>query len=236
MLLLALTLAALPPAQIHATGPLHGDETTARDGERWLALVSDGAHARLEPVVIRVHAIEDPLLDAGVERSGRQVDVPALPHAPALLLAGAGLLAGPIDTATADRDTGYLLGADGLWQAPLSLHLPGDEPAELWLDCADRDAAADDARACTLWLQRGSQTQALMQYAVHVDDFGQPTLGDDAPLHLLFAGDLDRDGRLDLIIDLADHYNVSRRTLLLSGAAGDGELVRVVAEHRTSGC
>jgi hypothetical protein len=234
-LLLALTLAALPPAQIHATGPLHGNETIARDGERWLALVIAGPSARLEPVVIHVEPVEDPYLDADGERSGRAVRTPGMPATPALLLAGADLRRGAVDVAIADRDLTYLLGEDGLWQAPLSLHLPGDQPTELALDCSDPSDAPLDA-ICTLWLQRGDHRQPLMQYPRGEGEYGHPLLGNDAQPQLLFAGDLDRDGQLDLILDLGHHYNVSNRVLLLSGAARDGELVREVAHHRTSGC
>ena len=46
-----------------------------------------------------------------------------------------------------------------------------------------------------------------------------PSLGDDASPTLLFAGDLDRDGKLDLIFDTTDHYNVRRPTLFLSSQA-----------------
>ena len=39
-----------------------------------------------------------------------------------------------------------------------------------------------------------------------------------------------------LLFDVTDHYNLSAPTLFLSGAAGEGELVRAVAEQRSTGC
>lgn len=54
--------------------------------------------------------------------------------------------------------------------------------------------------------------------------------------HLIWAGDLDRDGKIDLLFDEADREFYSRYTLYLSSAAKDGELVGKVAEWTTSGC
>ena len=53
---------------------------------------------------------------------------------------------------------------------------------------------------------------------------------------LKFAGDLDGDGKLDLLIDTTHHYNLSEPTLFLSSQAKDGELVHNVASFRTTGC
>lgn len=46
---------------------------------------------------------------------------------------------------------------------------------------------------------------------------------------ILWAGDLDRDGRPDFYLNASTHYASSERSLFLSGAAGPGELVRRVA-------
>ena len=53
---------------------------------------------------------------------------------------------------------------------------------------------------------------------------------------ILWAGDIDRDGRLDLLIDMSNHYNVSAPTLFLSSHAGKGQLVARVASLGLSGC
>ena len=70
----------------------------------------------------------------------------------------------------------------------------------------------------------------------HAADDGTMRLGDDAMPRLLFAGDLDRDGRLDLIFDITDHYNVSRPTLFLSSGAADGKPLRAAARYESVGC
>ncbi|MEK7793893.1 MAG: hypothetical protein AAB353_05155, partial [Candidatus Hydrogenedentota bacterium] len=58
----------------------------------------------------------------------------------------------------------------------------------------------------------------------------------DAGPWLLWAGDLDRDGRADFLFDLTDHYNVSHLALFLSGRAKEGEVAGLAGEWRTTGC
>jgi hypothetical protein len=53
---------------------------------------------------------------------------------------------------------------------------------------------------------------------------------------LLWAGDLDGDGKLDLLIDMTDHYNVRQPTLFLSSRAKPGQLLEKVASYRKVGC
>jgi hypothetical protein len=224
-LLLSLLLAGLPPFQLHPLGDLHGAEVTIADGDEWLALRIGPEGARLEPTPVRVEAIEDPLLDEPGERSGRRVRAAELPDA-VLLLAGNGLRAGPVAIAA------HATMVD--WRSEvLAIELAGQPPASLRLQC---DEPGTPMPQCGLWLEQAGQRQQLAQYPAHPGDDGQLAPGDDAPIELRFAGDLDGDGRLDLILDTSEHYNVAQPTLFLSGAAGAGELLRAVASHRRTGC
>jgi hypothetical protein len=58
----------------------------------------------------------------------------------------------------------------------------------------------------------------------------------DQTIRLLWAGDLDGDGKLDLLIDLSDHYNVREPTLFLSSKAKQGEFVKRYIFYRSTGC
>lgn len=69
-------------------------------------------------------------------------------------------------------------------------------------------------------------SQHLFNYSEEIENNAQ----------LVWVGDLDRDGRLDLIVDASDHYNVGELRLYLSGGASSGSLVRLVASRRTTGC
>lgn len=59
---------------------------------------------------------------------------------------------------------------------------------------------------------------------------------DDAMIDLIFAGDIDGDGLLDLIIDTSNHYNGTTPTLFLTKPAEKGHLIKVVGEHDSVGC
>jgi hypothetical protein len=65
------------------------------------------------------------------------------------------------------------------------------------------------------------------------------TLGDcgnEPYWYLVWAGDLDRDGKLDLYVDVTQHYDVSERRLFLSAPARRGRLVKEVVAFVTGGC
>ncbi|OPL18778.1 MAG: hypothetical protein AVO35_13050 [Candidatus Aegiribacteria sp. MLS_C] len=56
-------------------------------------------------------------------------------------------------------------------------------------------------------------------------------------VRVVWAGDLDGDGRVDLVIDNVPHYNIYKGLeLYLSSEAGPGELVKRVAIFTAVGC
>lgn len=59
---------------------------------------------------------------------------------------------------------------------------------------------------------------------------------DDQMINLIFAGDIDGDGILDLIIDTSRHYNVTSPTIYLSRPADSGEIVKPMGAHISMGC
>jgi len=58
---------------------------------------------------------------------------------------------------------------------------------------------------------------------------------EDTP-SLLWAGDLDRDGQIDLLLDISNHYAARHYVLYLSSEADKGDLVKPVAELFIAGC
>lgn len=54
--------------------------------------------------------------------------------------------------------------------------------------------------------------------------------------NFLFIGDIDRDGKPDFVLETSNNYNISAPTLYLSGYADEGELVKPVAYHASTGC
>ncbi|MHB0972566.1 MAG: hypothetical protein ACYC7A_18020 [Thermoanaerobaculia bacterium] len=59
---------------------------------------------------------------------------------------------------------------------------------------------------------------------------------DEPPIDVFWAGDLDRDGKLDLVTNLSPKYSVWHVKLWLSSKAGEGELVGLAAAEMTYGC
>ena len=66
--------------------------------------------------------------------------------------------------------------------------------------------------------------------------FALGELADDPHFELYFAGDLDGDGKLDLLATMSPKYSAYPRTVLLSSAAKSGELVHEVATFHDSAC
>lgn len=227
-LALAAALTIAPALQL--PGQFHGDETVARDGERWLALVADDTGARLRSVRVRVKPVHDVVLDADDgPATGRIVESVSGPAGAAIAyVRGPGLREGAVARAIVTE----LPPIDRLGRSRLRL---GDREYTLSTRCTPVAAIADGYR-CTIELAQGDRRQVLAEMAGTREQDGSLLIGDEASPSLLFAGDLDGDGALDLLYDVTDHYNVTAPTLFLSGAAGAGELVHAVAEQRTTGC
>ncbi|HCO67108.1 MAG TPA: hypothetical protein DIT04_05025 [Dysgonomonas sp.] len=56
---------------------------------------------------------------------------------------------------------------------------------------------------------------------------------DDAEFEIMFVGDIDSDGIVDLVINTHHHYNIYRPTVYLSSFAGRQEITRPVALHES---
>lgn len=214
-------------------GDYHQGEVAA-DGARrsWLALHpgdDQGHGAALHRVQVRIEANHDPLLDAPGQQTGTRVSVEDMAMAD-LLLNGPRLQPGPI-TVASQRQPLHPAILGGLqmridWK---------DEHFILDTDCQPR---SDDPRwgTCRITLTAGDRHQVLAHANGSRNDAGDWERGELAVPKLLFAGDLDRDGKLDLILDLSDHYDLTQVTLLLSSEAASGQMVGEVATLGTVGC
>lgn len=63
----------------------------------------------------------------------------------------------------------------------------------------------------------------------------QPNFNDKM-ISVIFAGDIDGDGIVDLLIDNSNHYNATSPTLYLSKPAEKGEVLKPIGNHLTVGC
>lgn len=207
-------------------GEWHGDEIAVESGMEVLGLfrAPDGS-ALLAPATLRVEPVRDGVVDDEGETTGRSVSAIG-PGEVLAFMAGLDLGYGAVAEASSDRRAMALDGplelplGDLLWT--LGIECAGGE--DRWLtDCDIVLTGPDEARQTLVRYSTGEGVDSLF-YA-----------GDKTPT-LLWAGDLDRDGRLDLLFDVSDHYNVSETTLFLSSGAAEGELVRPFATFRSTGC
>jgi hypothetical protein len=76
-------------------------------------------------------------------------------------------------------------------------------------------------------MYQGTRTQTLAEF---------PVIDQDGPPQLVWAGDLDRDGNLDALLDLTTSYAGNLYVLFLSSAARNDQLVERVAEFPVGGC
>ena len=168
---------------------------------------------------LRIERVEDPVEDSGDEKTGKQVVVDGTDTAIAFFSVALPLHAGVVTHVTSGDvelapGTERILSIGGAeWKLIARGKVEGSGP----------DTSVHDYE---LAITDGHSTQVLVKH---------PYLDDAVPL-LKFAGDLDGDGKLDLLIDTTHHYNLSEPTLLLSSQAKDGELVHNVASFRTTGC
>jgi hypothetical protein len=214
------------PQLLLETGEFHGDEVTAASGGGWLALLAYGSHDALEAVGIEVTTVPDRLLDPDEGPfTGKKVTLDGTPAGtdPVLLVRGFPRLEPRTDVLRAEIDTASW--PTSLWTARrVRLVLAGQRYTL-------RVTPSDPTRPLTdrseVLLDDGLTTQVLHR---------MPRDLSDAEWEMLWAGDLDGDGRLDLYMNLSHHYNMTHQILFLSTAAGAGDLVGRVAEFTTTGC
>ncbi len=207
------TSAAVFAISLMQTGTFHGDEIMARSGEQWLGLVPRGDGFVWRRMGVTVQAVEDPLLDTAGEKTGKEVTVAG--GTPVLLVRGFKAPAGGRVVTAMARPEGLPL----IGEKPLELTCRGCGPGY--------SLRLDSSTPSRLLLQSGGTEQILYEWT---DGFI------DQHCELIWAGDLDGDGRLDLVMNLSGHYNVSETTLFLSSTRQQGKLVRKAAVFRIVGC
>ena len=193
----------------------HGDEMPYRDGEHFLTI--DDVVAI--PVTIGVRQQHDDIADNDGEHTGKRVTVASFNES-TILFRGKALHPGKIVPATPDF-------GDLTLDTKTTFRL-GKNAYDLGYRCSS------DACTCTLVLAHGGIEQDLVTIPAERYEGKMRTL--DVAHFVNFAGDLDHDGRLDLIANLSTHYNETRLTLWLSSSAHDGQLVAKTAELSMTGC
>jgi hypothetical protein len=212
-------------------GTFHGNEVSAESGEKWLALVSvyGPEDTRLIEVSIKVKAVPD-MGDKDGEPTGKEVSVEPPQNARFFVRGDKRLKVGPVDT--------FILDGEELSpEKPFAFRSSNGTEYTLGFQCPE-DVQFDDQgfATCVLVLEGAGKTQELEAASLWRSPEGQLSAASDAELRVLWAGDIDGDGKLDLLVDLTNHYNISAPTLFLSTAAKKGELAGRVARFVSYGC
>ena len=208
--------------QLLQVGMFHGDEVSAESGEVWLGLYSTPDGYALIPSRITVETVYDPLVDNAGESTGKVVSVEERTR-PLFLIKG---LDAP------KRASIKTLSTEGVILSPgKSLDLRLDNENEYHLTTyGEGDIGPNGFTSLenySIELSQGQLSQELLAYSS--TNGAIPTL--------LWTGDLDGDGQLDLLINATPHYAIySAPMLFLSSMAKDGNLVQKVAIFVATGC
>lgn len=198
-------------------GTFHRGEIADKPGRGWLALISNSESAELRPVKPRIKTVFDPVGDNEDDKAsytGKEVILKGIK--PVLLIQVNGLVAGKIDQAQiSSQEHGQ------------NLHFNGAS-YQITHRCKPKDPATGFS-ACKVYFTGSGSSQWLGDTSENDDsDFAHT-------LTVKWAGEIDRDGKLDLIVE-KDSYNNGDTVLMLSRAAKKGQLVGEVASLSRQGC
>ena len=216
--------------QLLFTGTYHGDEVTAKSGEKWLALVPSLGGYALEETPIRIEFVKDEIIDQKDEATAKKVLIDLNKKPLFLVRANQVIKPGSVEMATAKPQNLEI-------DSAIQLKLNNGRNYDVLVACdANSPLTVDNFRQCPLVLTTESMHQTINNFQIYSPPDSKPVFAGDASPSLIWAGDLNKDGALDLLIDLSNHYNISAPTLFLSSGAPSDALVVKAAEFITSGC
>ena len=222
-----------PPesAQLLQPGDHHPGRVNTVTGETWLGLFEGDSGWALKATDVTVVAIPHACTDTAGQKSGRRVGVDA-PTAPLFLVRGVpGLRAIAVRTLLSERQQLFPgqrreleLGTRGArWTLAAYGSVPPPPPGR---------AAEGGIREYSLVASRqAGRTQTVYAFRVAAGGAGL-----NAPPTVLWAGDLNGDGQLDLFVDLTTGQQPGPLVLFASSPADTTQLVRKVAEYQPGSC
>lgn len=216
------------PTNVLPTGNFHEDEVWPQaDQENWIGLFKNNDSIYLSSTTISLAKVHDPVLDDDENiKTGWEVKTSINDTAILLFTNKDSVTKRNIRPAALAKDhvypgesirftylgTQYTLYATGQMKK-----IPGSEEYP-------------EITNYRLYLKAVKEGKEIKQLLVAQPDFS------DAFITILFAGDIDNDGKIDLIIDTSYHYNAEAPTLYLSKPADNNNLLQVAGQHVRVGC
>jgi hypothetical protein len=216
------------PVKVLPVGLFHNDEVPANAGKmQWFGLFKNNAGYHLARTRIKTVRAHDPVLDED-EKTKTGWEVSATHKDSCLLLIEAlpYLADRPIPKTIISEN--HIYPGD-----TLSLSYSGVEYKIFATGNKKKAEAEPDWFVVSdykLYITATINGQLRKSLLVAQPDF------DDRMTCVVFGGDIDGDGILDLLIDTSDHYNMGRPTIYLSKPAGKTEVVKPVGVHTSVGC
>ncbi len=211
---------AVVAAELLQVTEYHGQEVKSKSGLIWLGLFpSTAGEYELKQTRVQITLVNDQIVDQPNAKTGKSISVSAKKQ-PLFLVRGiSGLKTGKVTTCLVRRQSAEHLSCG----QTLALKLRGTITRLV----VSGSARGDILTGYALVLKRGGVRQTLYKEdQISVD--GSPTL--------VWSGDLDGDGEVDLFMDMTNHGNVMKPTLFLSSKAKSGRLVEKVASLTAVGC
>ena len=206
--------------RILRTGQFYGHEVPDDLGHGWFGLFSTGEECQLLPVSVRIQNVHHPCVDLPSTSTGKRITIDS-GEDPLLLVQGIpDISKGRVETVFHGRrflypgeHWSFQLGREWFILEAFGTPIDGDGGTRI-LNYAVK-------------LSHGKKSQKI----VEVDR----CFTDGVPL-LLWMGDLDRDGIIDLHVDTRENYRTTNYSLFLSSPAQANDLVRRVADFMTGSC
>ncbi len=214
------------PISVLITGSHHGDEVRYSSGAGWYGLEVTNGLSKLVPATLEVRLVHDAVLDGEDKINGPFTgkSVTFSPQSGAVVyLKGGALRAGTVQMAALTGENSGI--------APKTYVL-GDVRYSLRLN---QDCMKNDAR-CRWELSDGVSVQSL--HELYIQSTPENAFDTDSTnTGVIWAGDLDGDKKLDLILDVSNHYNaVYQIRVFLSSLATNGQLVEKAGWFSAVGC